>query len=50
MKTVLEWLTLPDDQNPDIVTLYFDEPDHAGHQKGPESELVISYSVKLNTT
>ncbi|XP_033738206.1 uncharacterized protein LOC117325827 isoform X2 [Pecten maximus] len=37
---VLDWLTLPEDQKPDMVTLYFDQPDHAGHQQGPESDLV----------
>lgn len=37
---MIDWLTLPEEKRPDIVTLYFDEPDHAGHQKGPESEMV----------
>lgn len=40
LDTVIDWLTLPEEKRPDIVTLYFDEPDHAGHQKGPESEMV----------
>ncbi|XP_069126683.1 uncharacterized protein [Argopecten irradians] len=39
---VLDWLSLPEEQKPDMVTLYFDEPDHAGHQQGPESDLVNS--------
>ncbi|XP_060077671.1 uncharacterized protein LOC132557191 [Ylistrum balloti] len=37
---VLNWLTLPEEQKPDMVTLYFDQPDHAGHQQGPEGDLV----------
>ncbi|XP_060581540.1 uncharacterized protein LOC132738125 isoform X2 [Ruditapes philippinarum] len=37
---VLDWLSMPEDTRPDFVTLYFDEPDHAGHNSGPESEEV----------
>ncbi|VDI60927.1 ectonucleotide pyrophosphatase/phosphodiesterase family member 1/3 [Mytilus galloprovincialis] len=40
LEKVTEWLLLPDDKKPDIITLYFDEPDHAGHQKGPDGELL----------
>ncbi|KAJ8305988.1 hypothetical protein KUTeg_016533 [Tegillarca granosa] len=40
--TVLEWLTLPEDRKPDFITLYFDQPDHAGHASGPDSENVNS--------
>jgi len=35
---VIDWLTLPMSQRPALVTLYFDEPDHTGHDAGPESE------------
>ncbi|OWF35917.1 Ectonucleotide pyrophosphatase/phosphodiesterase family member 3 [Mizuhopecten yessoensis] len=37
---VLDWLTMPENEKPDMVTLYFDQPDHAGHQQGPESGLL----------
>ncbi|XP_076096525.1 uncharacterized protein LOC143067274 isoform X4 [Mytilus galloprovincialis] len=40
LEKVTEWLLLPDDKKPDIITLYFDEPDHAGHQKGPDGEML----------
>ncbi|KAK3577563.1 hypothetical protein CHS0354_026532, partial [Potamilus streckersoni] len=40
LSTVIDWLTLPAEQRPHFVTLYFDEPDHAGHEKGPESAMV----------
>ncbi|XP_072170043.1 venom phosphodiesterase 2-like [Diadema setosum] len=36
--TVLGWLRLPDGYRPDMVTLYFDEPDHLGHDPGPDSD------------
>ncbi|XP_056017946.1 uncharacterized protein LOC125670329 isoform X2 [Ostrea edulis] len=37
---VIGWLTLAENEKPDFITLYFDQPDHAGHQGGPESEEV----------
>ncbi|XP_078319808.1 uncharacterized protein LOC111119482 isoform X2 [Crassostrea virginica] len=37
---VIDWLTLPEEEKPDFITLYFDQPDHAGHGGGPESEEV----------
>jgi hypothetical protein len=46
---VLDWLSMPEDTRPDFVTLYFDEPDHAGHNSGPESEEVNSTFLYLNT-
>jgi alkaline phosphatase D len=33
--TVLQWLSQSD--RPDLITLYFDEPDHVGHGSGPDS-------------
>lgn len=33
---VLQWLDLPADRRPGIVTLYFDRLDNAGHQYGPD--------------
>jgi len=35
---VIDWLTLPMGLRPALVMLYFDEPDHTGHDAGPESE------------
>ncbi|KAK8720022.1 hypothetical protein OTU49_013618, partial [Cherax quadricarinatus] len=34
---VLEWLSLPTEQRPDFISLYFDEPDRQGHATGPDS-------------
>lgn len=33
---VISWLKLPIEERPGLVLLYFDEPDHTGHSKGPE--------------
>ncbi len=35
--TVLSWLDLPAGQRPSFVGLYFNEPDHAGHEYGPDA-------------
>jgi predicted AlkP superfamily pyrophosphatase or phosphodiesterase len=35
--TVIKWLKLPEQQRPHLITLYFDEPDHTGHNFGPLS-------------
>lgn len=34
---VLGWAELPEDERPELVMLYFREPDAAGHHHGPES-------------
>src|SRR6478672_3848681 len=35
--SVLAWLHLPAAQRPRMITLYFNEPDHVEHEKGPDS-------------
>ncbi len=35
--TALAWLGLPAAKRPDLLTLYLDEPDHTGHEAGPDS-------------
>ncbi|MEN1726943.1 MAG: ectonucleotide pyrophosphatase/phosphodiesterase [Pseudomonadota bacterium] len=35
---VLEWMDLPVEQRPDLITLYFSAIDSAGHRDGPRSE------------
>lgn len=46
VETVLDWLSLPQGDRPDFVTLYFNEPDHAGHGAGPMSgEVNISLQM-----
>ncbi|XP_033645036.1 venom phosphodiesterase 2-like [Asterias rubens] len=36
--TIRGWLQLPTGKRPDLITLYFDEPDKTGHQYGPDSD------------
>ena len=37
---ILEWLKLPDDRRPTLLTLYYAEVDTSGHRYGPESDEV----------
>ena len=37
VKQVVEWLSLPAGQRPDLVTLYFSAVDSAGHTYGPDA-------------
>jgi alkaline phosphatase D len=34
------WLRLPPEQRPHFITLYYGEPDHSGHEFGPDSPQV----------
>ena len=40
VQQVLTWLRLPPERRPHLITLYFSEVDHAGHEYGPDSEQV----------
>jgi predicted AlkP superfamily pyrophosphatase or phosphodiesterase len=37
IKQVLEWLRLPVEERPHFITLYYSEPDHEGHEFGPDA-------------
>ncbi|MCV9926669.1 ectonucleotide pyrophosphatase/phosphodiesterase [Flavobacterium sp. LS1R49] len=47
--TVLKWLQLPEKQRPHLVTLYFDEPDHTGHNFGPLSVENKKMVIKMDS-
>jgi predicted AlkP superfamily pyrophosphatase or phosphodiesterase len=38
IETVKNWLTLPADKRPHLITFYFNEPDHQEHRYGPDSK------------
>ncbi len=40
IEQVGDWLALPSDQRPQLITLYFESPDKEGHLYGPNSEEV----------
>ncbi len=42
---IIKWLTLPEEERPQFITLYFEEPDSKGHSFGPnapETNLAIA--------
>lgn len=38
IKIIKDWLSLPEDKRPHLITFYMSEPDHSGHSYGPEAE------------
>lgn len=47
--TVLSWLALKGPQRISIVTLYFDEPDHSGHEYGPDSPKTAAAAARADS-
>jgi predicted AlkP superfamily pyrophosphatase or phosphodiesterase len=45
---VLEWLRLPEAGRPHLITLYYSEPDHSGHQFGPEAPETRAAALKVD--
>ncbi len=37
IRQVINWLKLPENERPHLITLYFSSPDHQGHTYGPSS-------------
>lgn len=37
IQVVKDWLSLPEEKRPHLITFYLSEPDHSGHGYGPES-------------
>lgn len=35
--TVINWLKLPEEERPHLITFYFSDADHAGHEFGPDA-------------
>jgi len=46
--TVLSWLDMPRAERPTMITLYFSDVDHGGHDAGPDSENVREAIVKVD--
>lgn len=48
IEQVLAWLRLPPVDRPHFITLYYDEPDHEGHQYGPDAPETKAAVVKVD--
>ena len=46
--TVISWLSLPVDKRPQLVMMYYHEPDASGHRYGPESKEMKECLVDLD--
>ena len=47
--TVLSWLDLTGAQRLSLITLYFDEPDHTGHEFGPDSPKTAEAAARTDS-
>lgn len=47
--SVLGWLSLPMSQRPRMITLYFNEPDHVEHEKGPDSPEAFAAVMQVDS-
>lgn len=45
---VLDWLKMPEAQRPHFITLYYSEPDHEGHQFGPDAPQTRAAVLKVD--
>jgi alkaline phosphatase D len=48
IEQVLAWLKLPPADRPHFITLYYSEPDHEGHEFGPEAPETKAAVVKVD--
>jgi predicted AlkP superfamily pyrophosphatase or phosphodiesterase len=47
--SVLAWLSLPRPERPRMITLYFEEPDHTGHEDGPDAPTILGAVLKSDS-
>ena len=45
---VLDWLRLPEAERPHFITLYYSEPDHEGHEFGPDAPETKAAVAKMD--
>lgn len=48
IQQVLAWLRLPEPERPHLITLYYSEPDHEGHEFGPEAPETKAAALKVD--
>ena len=47
--SVVNWLSMPKKQRPNLCLLYFHEPDHTGHETGPKSNETAMMVTKIDS-
>jgi len=48
IEQVLAWLKLPEADRPHFITLYYSEPDHEGHEFGPDAPQTRAAALKVD--
>ena len=48
LEQALSWLDRPEGERPDLILIYFDEPDGAGHRSGPLSDETREQVVRVD--
>ncbi|MEE1885146.1 ectonucleotide pyrophosphatase/phosphodiesterase [Pedobacter flavus] len=48
INTVLDWLNLPEDRRPHLITFYIDEPDASGHAFGPNAQTITNVVKQID--
>ncbi|MGA2675082.1 MAG: ectonucleotide pyrophosphatase/phosphodiesterase [Terracidiphilus sp.] len=48
IQQVLAWLRLPAEDRPHFITLYYPEPDHEGHEFGPDAPETKAAALKMD--
>jgi alkaline phosphatase D len=48
IEQVLAWLRLPAEERPHFITLYYSEPDHEGHEFGPDAPETKAAVLKVD--
>ncbi|KAF8663254.1 hypothetical protein HU200_055864 [Digitaria exilis] len=46
--TILGYFDLPSDEMPQFLTLYFEDPDHQGHQVGPDDPAITDAVIHID--
>ncbi|KAG2586426.1 hypothetical protein PVAP13_5NG041216 [Panicum virgatum] len=46
--TILAYFDLPSDEMPQFLTLYFEDPDHQGHQVGPDDPAITDAVIHID--
>ena len=47
--SAMYWLDLPDEISPQLIMLYFSEPDHKGHKNGPNSIKTLNEVSRMDS-
>jgi predicted AlkP superfamily pyrophosphatase or phosphodiesterase len=50
IETVKKWLQLPEERRPHLITFYLSEPDHAGHDQGPDAPQTAAAVRSVDST